>query len=285
MFCDMNPYDTLRSQEPSEGKFYQFTKKMSIRVAALLALSVILWISDLLLFSLLRKVLMKSESIFGWPEKIHHRNLFDTLRPLPMSYCGTVWSCGKKRDCFFQVMVGAWTRISCPPDTLVMLLWDNFDKLIYVKLKDGGDICFVIFLEMFGRVLRQLGCSWDVLVVDPGLVPKLQEFWWILPEATSILCRKEQRETFPKPSSKDLFEKMSKLKKNKWNHHKNPKNTDAVLMQFWCCFGAVFKTASKLHQNSKTAPKLHQNCINVFWIFVMISFVFFGVCSVFQVNL
>ena len=28
MFCDMNPYDTLRSQEPSEGKFYQFTKKL-----------------------------------------------------------------------------------------------------------------------------------------------------------------------------------------------------------------------------------------------------------------
>ena len=92
MFCDMNPYDTFRSQEPSEGKFYyQFTKKnLSIRVAALLALSMILWISDLLLFSLLRKVLIKSESIFGWPEKIHHRNLFDTLRPLPMSYCGTV---------------------------------------------------------------------------------------------------------------------------------------------------------------------------------------------------
>ena len=79
-----------------------YKKNLSIRVAALLALSVILWISDLLLFSLLRKVLMKSESIFGWPEKIHHRNLFDTLRPLPMSYCGTVWSCGKKKRLLFS---------------------------------------------------------------------------------------------------------------------------------------------------------------------------------------
>ena len=201
-------------------------------------------------------------------------------------------------------MVGAWTRMSCPSDTLVMLLWDNFDKLIYVKLKDGGDICFVIFLEMFGRVLRQLGCSWDVLVVDPGLVPKLQEFWWILPEATSILCRKEQRETFPKPSSKDLFGK----------NEQTPKKTNEIirkiqktLMQFWCSFDAVLmqfsklhqnciKTASKLHQNDavlmqfwklhqnsiKTASKLHQNCISVFWIFLMISFVFFEFAHFFK---
>ena len=68
-----------------------------------------------------------------------------------------------------------------------------------------------------------------------------------------------------------------------------------TLMQFWCSFQNSIKTASKQHQNCikmmqfwcsfenciKTASKLHQNCIIVFWIFLMISFVFFGVCSFF----
>ena len=57
--------------------------------------------------------------------------------------------------------------------------------------------------------------------------------------------------------------------------------SDALLMQFWCSFDAIFKTASKLHQNCiklmqfwcsfqnciKTASKLHQNCIRFFRIF------------------
>ena len=82
--------------------------------------------------------------------------------------------------------------------------------------------------------------------------------WWILPEATSILCRKEQRETFPKPSSKDLFEKWANSKKKQLKSSQKSKkhwcSFDAVLMQFW-----------KLHQNGiKTASKLHQDCINVF---------------------
>ena len=36
----------------------------------------------------------------------------------------------------------------------------------------------------------------------------------------------------------------------------------ALLMHFWCTFDALFKSASKVHQNCiKSASKLHQNCI------------------------
>ena len=70
--------------------------------------------------------------------------------------------------------------------------------------------CFWKWLVESFHFLRQPGCSLDVLVVDPGLVPKLQEFWWM-----------SQREC---KSTKDMMGEHAVLMQF----------YAAVLMQFWC---------------------------------------------------